>query len=64
MTTQIFNSYSSIVPSEMTRHERSHMTLELCKAIHFNRPHAIVRIESNDMLYKVDTDRLKDYQTK
>lgn len=57
----MYNTYSSIVPSEMTKSERQHMCTELQTAKNWKQAHAVVKVGDN--LVKVPTTDLKDYQS-
>lgn len=55
------NTYSSIVPSQMTAKERAHMRIELTSAKNWGLDHVIVNIPSGQ--YKNPVSRLKDYES-
>lgn len=56
------NTYSSIVPSEMTNRELLHMCMELQTAKNWNAETITVRLASNGMEYRVNVSDLPDYQ--
>ena len=56
-----YNTYSSIVPSEMSRGKLKHMCIELQVARNWGMEYAMVNLK-NGLVYKVEINRLKDYQ--
>lgn len=58
----MYNTYSSIVPSEMTNRELQHMCTELQTAKNWNKSQATVKLKTNGMLYNVDVADIEDYR--
>ena len=57
----MYNTYSSIVPSEMSNRELTHMCTELQIAINWGLSHATVHL-ANGLDYQVEVERLPDYR--
>ena len=62
MNTNRLNSYNSIVPSEMTNQELRSICTDIQTAINWGLSEARVYLNSTQLEYKVDVNRLKDYQ--
>lgn len=62
MSKSIYNSYSSVVPSEMSNKELRNMCTELQTAKNWNKDSARVYITSTGREYDVPVGRLADYQ--
>ena len=56
----MLNTYSSIVPSEMTNDERRNMVTELFTANNWNLPHANVQVNGN--VVQVPVTDINDYR--
>ena len=62
MNTDRLNSYNSIIPSEMTNRELKSICTDIQTAINWGLSNARVYLNSTQTYYKVDVNRLKDYQ--
>lgn len=55
------NTYSSVIPTEMTNEELQSICTEIQTAKNWNQPHALIML-TNGCEYKMDLSRHEDYQ--